>query len=102
VIAGPVGAAATLIALAATRFTRYVTPRSLVVVAGAGTMLSAAALSTGPWRSPDGYMGGSVLVQLPALLAIIAVGIAALPRPKRADRGGATGSDEPRSPTVGD
>jgi arabinofuranan 3-O-arabinosyltransferase len=47
-------------------------------------------------------MGGSVLVQLPALLAIIAVGIAALPRPKRADRAGATGSDEPRPPTVGD
>jgi arabinofuranan 3-O-arabinosyltransferase len=47
-------------------------------------------------------MGGSVLVQLPALLAIIAVGIAALPRPKHADRAGASGSDEPRPPTVGD
>ncbi|MFI2341589.1 alpha-(1-_3)-arabinofuranosyltransferase [Nocardia gamkensis] len=102
VIAGPVGAAAAVIALAATRFTRYVTPRALVVVAGAGTMLSAAALSTGPWRSPDGYMGGSVLVQLPALLAIIAVGIAALPRPNHADRAGASGADEPHPPTVGD
>ncbi|MGK8521096.1 alpha-(1-_3)-arabinofuranosyltransferase [Nocardia asteroides] len=81
VIAGPVGAVATVIALAAHRFTSYLTARALVVVAGVGTMLSAAALSTGPWRSPDGYMGGSLLVQLPALVAIIAVGIAALPRP---------------------
>ncbi|MFR9767156.1 alpha-(1-_3)-arabinofuranosyltransferase [Nocardia sp. SC052] len=99
VIAGPVGGAATVIALAATRFTRFVTPRALVVVAGMGTMLSAAALSTGPWRSPDRYMGGSVLVQLPAVLAIIAVGIAALPRPKHADRPGAIRPDETDPPT---
>ncbi|WP_435825510.1 alpha-(1-_3)-arabinofuranosyltransferase [Nocardia niwae] len=97
VIAGPVGAAGTVIALAATRFTPYVTARVLVVVAGLGTTLSAAALSRGPWRSPDGYLGGSALVQLPALLAIIAVGIAALPRSKRADRARVSRPDDPHS-----
>ncbi|WP_442800125.1 alpha-(1-_3)-arabinofuranosyltransferase domain-containing protein [Nocardia sp. NBC_01730] len=79
-IAGPVGTVATVIALAATRFAPHAAPRALVVVAGVGTALSATALSTGPWRSPDGYMGGSLLVQLPALLAVVAVGVAALPR----------------------
>nr|WP_228829403.1 alpha-(1->3)-arabinofuranosyltransferase [Nocardia beijingensis] len=98
-IAGPVGAAGTVMALAATRFTPYVTARVLVVVAGVGTTLSAAALSKGPWRSPEGYMGGSVLVQLPALLAIIAVGIAALPWSRRADRPGASRSDDFESGT---
>ncbi|MEU7630259.1 alpha-(1-_3)-arabinofuranosyltransferase [Nocardia sp. NPDC049220] len=78
-IAGPIGAVVTVLALAATRLAPHLAPRALIIVAGAGTMLSAAALSTGPWRSPDGYMGGSLLVQLPALLAIVAVGIAALP-----------------------
>ncbi|WP_280473676.1 alpha-(1-_3)-arabinofuranosyltransferase domain-containing protein, partial [Nocardia asiatica] len=90
VIAGPVGAGATVIALAAARFTPYLTARALVVVAGVGTMLSAAALSTGPWRSAEGYMGGSVLVQLPALLAIIAVGIAVLPQRAERPRGNRT------------
>ncbi|MBF6296264.1 DUF3367 domain-containing protein [Nocardia amamiensis] len=79
-IAGPVGAIVTVIGLGATRFRPRTAPRALVVVAGVGTALSAAALSTGPWRSPDGYMGGSLLVQLPALIAVIAVGIAALPQ----------------------
>ncbi|WP_425298258.1 alpha-(1-_3)-arabinofuranosyltransferase domain-containing protein [Nocardia abscessus] len=98
VIAGPVGAGATVIALAATRFTPYLTPRALVVVAGVGTTLSAAALSTGPWRSGSEYMGGSVLVQLPALIAIIAVGIAVLPR--RAERPRSNRSDDPGSSTA--
>ncbi|MFC7446664.1 alpha-(1-_3)-arabinofuranosyltransferase domain-containing protein [Rhodococcus daqingensis] len=53
--------------------------RVLVGVAGVGTMLSAAVLSTGPWRAMDGYVGHSVLVQLPALIAVIAVGLATLP-----------------------
>ncbi|WP_406282413.1 alpha-(1-_3)-arabinofuranosyltransferase [Nocardia sp. NBC_00881] len=79
-IAGPVGTVATVIALAATRFAPHIAPRALVIVAGVGTALSATALSTGPWRSPDGYMGGSLLAQLPALLAVVAVGVAALPR----------------------
>ena len=77
-ISGPVA-----IALAAAGFLarwRYprITARALVLVAGAGTMVSAAALSTGPWRSPDGYMGGSLWVQFPALAAVVALSIAAI------------------------
>ncbi|MFD4180960.1 alpha-(1-_3)-arabinofuranosyltransferase family protein [Rhodococcus sp. NPDC058514] len=53
--------------------------RILVGVAGAGTMISVALLSTGPWRAMDGYVGHSVLVQLPALIAVVSVGLAALP-----------------------
>ncbi|SEL50958.1 alpha-(1-_3)-arabinofuranosyltransferase domain-containing protein [Rhodococcus maanshanensis] len=53
--------------------------RILVGTAGLGAMLSAALLSTGPWRAIDGYVGHSVLVQLPALVAVVAVGLAALP-----------------------
>ncbi|WP_043734146.1 hypothetical protein, partial [Nocardia asiatica] len=82
----------------AARFTPYLTARALVVVAGVGTMLSAAALSTGPWRSAEGYMGGSVLVQLPALLAIIAVGIAVLPQRAEQPRGNRT--DDPDTTAV--
>ncbi|WP_228786734.1 alpha-(1-_3)-arabinofuranosyltransferase [Nocardia terpenica] len=78
-ISGPVGFACTAAGFAAERFAPRITPRALVAVAGLGTALSAAALSTGPWRSPDGYMGGSLWTQFPALLAVIAVGIAALP-----------------------
>ncbi|MBF6164167.1 DUF3367 domain-containing protein [Streptomyces gardneri] len=100
VIAGPVGAGVTVIALAAHCWTSYLPARALVVVAGVGTMLSAAVLSTGPWRSSEGYMGGSLLVQLPALVAIVAVGVAALPRPKRAERAGGGRSEdaEPSAP----
>ncbi|MFX0574169.1 alpha-(1-_3)-arabinofuranosyltransferase domain-containing protein [Nocardia nepalensis] len=79
VIAGPVGIALTAVALAATRFYARVTSKVLAAVAGLGTASAAAALSTGPWRAASGYMGGSLWVQLPALLAVIAVGIAALP-----------------------
>ncbi|WP_280507291.1 hypothetical protein, partial [Nocardia flavorosea] len=61
--------------------------RALAAVAGIGTAVSAAALSTGPWRMPGGYMGDSLWVQVPALVAVIAVGLAALPpitrRPRR-------------------
>ncbi|WP_378743318.1 alpha-(1-_3)-arabinofuranosyltransferase family protein [Nocardia brasiliensis] len=79
VIAGPVGTAITAAALTAVRCYPHLAPRALVVVAGVGTALSAAALSTGPWRASGGYLGGSLWAQLPALLAVIAVGIAALP-----------------------
>ncbi|WP_433681444.1 alpha-(1-_3)-arabinofuranosyltransferase [Nocardia sp. CA-119907] len=79
VIAGPVGTALTAIVLAATRFTTRITSKVLATVAGLGTATAAAALSTGPWRAAGGYMGGSLWVQLPALLAVIAVGVAALP-----------------------
>ncbi|MFB8276059.1 alpha-(1-_3)-arabinofuranosyltransferase [Nocardia colli] len=78
-IAGPVGTVAAAAALAAVRCIPRFPPRALVIVAGLGTALSAAALSTGPWRAAGGYMGGSLWAQLPAVLAVIAVGVAALP-----------------------
>ncbi|MEV6556637.1 alpha-(1-_3)-arabinofuranosyltransferase [Nocardia sp. NPDC051756] len=78
-IAGPVGTIAAAATLAAIRFIPRFPPRALVIVAGLGTALSAAALSTGPWRASGGYMGGSLWAQLPAILAVIAVGVAALP-----------------------
>ncbi|QBS42029.1 hypothetical protein [Nocardia sp. CS682] len=81
-IAGPVGTLVTAAILAAVRFYPQVAPRALVVIAGVGTALSAAALSTGPWRASGGYMGGSLWAQLPAVLAVIAVGVAALPPPR--------------------
>ncbi len=90
VIAGPVGAITTTIGVAAVRFRPRVAARALVVVAGVGTAVSMAALSTGPWRSPDGYLGGSPLVQLPALVAVVAVGLAALPRRDQRRAGSST------------
>ncbi len=83
IISGPAGTALTAAGLALIRFVPRIPRTALVVIAGVGTALSAAALSTGPWRSPTGYMGGSLWVQLPALIAVIAVGIAALPPGKR-------------------
>ncbi|MEU7142109.1 alpha-(1-_3)-arabinofuranosyltransferase [Nocardia sp. NPDC046473] len=78
-IAGPVGTIIAAGTLAAAHFYPQIAPRVLVIVAGVGTALSAAALSTGPWRASGGYMGGSLWAQLPAVLAVIAVGVAALP-----------------------
>ncbi|WP_256671619.1 alpha-(1-_3)-arabinofuranosyltransferase [Nocardia cyriacigeorgica] len=91
IISGPVGTALTAAGLALMRFVHRIPRTALVVTAGIGTVLSAAALSTGPWRSSSGYMGGSLWVQLPALIAVIAVGIAALPV-RSADDG--TGHDD--------
>ncbi|MEV0341040.1 alpha-(1-_3)-arabinofuranosyltransferase [Nocardia sp. NPDC050713] len=82
IIAGPVGAALVAAGLAAAHFAAPHTGRFLAATAGLGTAVSAAVLSTGPWRAPDGYMGHSLWVQLPALVAVIAVGLAALP-PRR-------------------
>ncbi|MEV0028844.1 alpha-(1-_3)-arabinofuranosyltransferase [Nocardia sp. NPDC050793] len=83
IIAGPVGAALTVAGFAAIHFAARETARYLAAVAGLSTAISAAALSTGPWRAPDGYMGHSLWVQLPALIAVIAVGLAALPSCRR-------------------
>ncbi|WP_280449024.1 alpha-(1-_3)-arabinofuranosyltransferase [Nocardia brasiliensis] len=83
VIAGPVATLLTAGTLAAVRFRPQYAGRALVLVAGVGTVLSAAVLSTGPWRSGDGYLGGSLWAQLPALLAVVAVGVAALPPARR-------------------
>ncbi|MFF2085498.1 alpha-(1-_3)-arabinofuranosyltransferase [Nocardia sp. NPDC058176] len=80
VVAGPFGAVCTLIALGCSRFRPALTARVLPWVAGIGTMLSMAALSTGTWRSGTEYMGGSLWAQAPAVIAVVAVGVAALPR----------------------
>ncbi|MFQ6229543.1 alpha-(1-_3)-arabinofuranosyltransferase [Nocardia sp. NPDC002869] len=83
VIAGVTGTVLTVAGLAAVRFVPRLPRRALAVVAGAGTAVSAAALSTGPWRMPGGYMGDSLWVQFPALVAVVAVGLAALPGIRR-------------------
>lgn len=84
VVAGAVGAGVVLagavaLAVAAGRWGSTVAARILVVTAGASTMLAMALLSTGPWRSPDGYVGHSFLIQFAALVGLVAVGLAALP-----------------------
>ncbi len=78
VIAGPIGLLCAAAGLVAIR----VVPRGPIVfaaLAGAAAIAAEAALSTGPWRSGHVYMGGSLWTQFPALVAVIAVGIAALP-----------------------
>ena len=77
-ISGPVAIVLAAIGFIAQWWYPRITTRVLVAVAGIGTMISAAALSTGPWRSPDGYMGGSLWVQFPALAAVVALGVAAV------------------------
>ncbi|QDQ90867.1 DUF3367 domain-containing protein [Rhodococcus sp. WB9] len=84
VIGGPVGAVTTVVVtLLAVTLVRLrgaaTTARVLVGVAGASTMLGMAMLSTGPWRTPGGYVGHSFLVQFPLLLALVATGLAVLP-----------------------
>ncbi|WP_442790988.1 alpha-(1-_3)-arabinofuranosyltransferase [Nocardia sp. NBC_01327] len=78
-IAGPTGIVLTALGLVAAYFRPREWSRVLVAIAFAGTAISAAALSTGPWRSPEGYMGASLWVQFPALVAIVALGLSALP-----------------------
>ncbi|BEK99312.1 alpha-(1-_3)-arabinofuranosyltransferase [Nocardia seriolae] len=79
-IAGPIALAITGIMLLVDHIRSRRWSRVLVALAGGGTAICAAALSTGPWRSLEGYVGGSLWVQLPALVAVIAVGVAALPQ----------------------
>ncbi|WP_217900748.1 alpha-(1-_3)-arabinofuranosyltransferase [Rhodococcus sp. 14-2470-1b] len=83
VISGPGGvavvAATAAVAVAVgRRFGRSVEARTAVWVAGIGTLLATALLSKGPWRSPDGYIGHSSLIQLAALIALVAVAVSAL------------------------
>ncbi|WP_347563595.1 alpha-(1-_3)-arabinofuranosyltransferase family protein [Rhodococcus sp. ABRD24] len=84
IVAGPVGTGvALLVAAGSAGLARWRGPafsaRVLVGVAGTSAALAAVLLSTGPWRAADGYVGHSFLVQLPALIALAAVGVAALP-----------------------
>ena len=81
-IAGPIAMACAAAALIAVRFLPRA-PFVLAATAGAGTVIAEMALSTGPWRSGTEYMGGSLWVQFPALVAVIAVGVAALPGQRR-------------------
>ncbi|KAA0017389.1 alpha-(1-_3)-arabinofuranosyltransferase [Antrihabitans cavernicola] len=84
VISGPTGPALTIVlAGAAVLFaaTGRSATRVLVGVAGVSAVIAMAVLSRGPWRSPDGYIGHSMWVQLPALIAVIAVGLSALVSP---------------------
>ncbi|WP_258080751.1 alpha-(1-_3)-arabinofuranosyltransferase [Nocardia nova] len=77
-ISGPIGTLCAATGLVAVR----VLPRAplvLAVLAGAATILGEAALSTGPWRSAEVYMGSSLWAQFPALVAVVAVSVAALP-----------------------
>nr|WP_232329248.1 alpha-(1->3)-arabinofuranosyltransferase family protein [Nocardia violaceofusca] len=86
-IAGPIGAVCAAIGVVAVRVLPQA-PLVLAVLAGAGTILGEAALSTGPWRSGEVYMGGSLWAQVPALVAVVAVGVAALPARKPWGRAG--------------
>nr|WP_245552391.1 DUF3367 domain-containing protein [Nocardia aobensis] len=86
-IAGPIGAVCAAIGVVAVRVLPQA-PLVVAVLAGAGTILGEAALSTGPWRSGEVYMGGSLWAQVPALVAVVAVGVAALPARKPWGRAG--------------
>ncbi|WP_373282084.1 alpha-(1-_3)-arabinofuranosyltransferase domain-containing protein [Nocardia veterana] len=77
-VSGPVGSLCAATALVAIRVLPRA-PIALAVLAAAGTVVGEAALSTGPWRSSEVYMGGSLWAQFPALVAVVAVGVAALP-----------------------
>ncbi len=77
-IAGPIATVCAAAASVAVRFARRA-PFVSAVTAGVGVVIAEAALSTGPWRSGTEYMGGSLWVQFPAVVAVIAVGVAALP-----------------------
>lgn len=83
VIAGSSGVVVTAVVagialLLQRRYGSTVAARALVGTAGIGTLLAMALLSRGPWRAPDGYIGHSYLIQLAALIALVAVAASAL------------------------
>lgn len=91
VVAGGAGAAIVVLGAAglaavARRRGQRAASRLLVGTAGGATMIAMALLSTGPWRSPGGYVGHSYLIQLAALVGLVAVGLAALPLRDRSQR----------------
>lgn len=63
------------------RYGAAVSARVAVCVAGGFVLLGAALLSLGPWRSPEGYTGGSYGVQLAALIGTVALAINAMRKP---------------------
>ena len=83
-IAGPAGAAASIITLIARRLLGHreeLRDRLTLAVVPGGLILAGALLSRYPWRSVDGYIGPSPWVQLPALLAVAALAASVLPVP---------------------
>jgi len=58
---------------------RRTTDRLTLIAVPAGLILAGALLSRYPWRSVDGYIGHSPWVQLPALIALGALGVSLLP-----------------------
>ncbi|MFE3292356.1 alpha-(1-_3)-arabinofuranosyltransferase family protein [Rhodococcus sp. NPDC059234] len=75
--------------------------RTLVGLAGLGTVTGAALLSTGPWRAPGGYVGHAGPVQLATLVAVVAVGLAAVPLSGPAVRAARQLSQRPRASRAG-
>jgi arabinofuranan 3-O-arabinosyltransferase len=86
VLAGVVGAISVLVlgvgsALLNRRYGSELTSRVSVCAAGGFALLGAALLSLGPWRSADGYVGGSYAVQLASLIGIVALAVSAMRKP---------------------
>ncbi|MFI8565403.1 alpha-(1-_3)-arabinofuranosyltransferase [Rhodococcus sp. NPDC078407] len=63
------------------RYGPALSSRVLACTAGGFALLGAALLSLGPWRSTDGYVGGSYGVQLAALIGIVALAVSAIRKP---------------------
>lgn len=83
-ISGPIGFIATVAGLLGLRWApSWLRGRGLAWCAGIGVGVAEAVLSRGTWRSTGGYLGGSAWVQVPALLAVVALGLAARPAKKR-------------------
>ena len=79
-IAGPAGLAIFAVALLADyRMSRPSFDRVTRFAVPIGLILAGALLSRYPWRSVDGYIGHSVWVQLPALIAIAMLAASLLP-----------------------
>ena len=75
---------------------RRTTDRLTLIAVPAGLILAGALLSRYPWRSVDGYIGHSPWVQLPALIALGALGVSLLPlSPGATQSPGATLSPAP-------
>ncbi|WP_206038099.1 DUF3367 domain-containing protein [Rhodococcus sp. HNM0569] len=84
IVAGVPGVVTTLVvaagaALVARTRGKAVAARGLVVLTGLAGGAGFAVLSTGPWRSSDGYVGHSFWVQFPLLVALAALGVAVAP-----------------------
>lgn len=83
-IAGPAGAAVGAALLGLRRLLRPERFAAVLLGSAAGGLTAAGAvLARYPWRSVDGYIGHAAGVQLMALLSVLAVAVAVLPRGRR-------------------